>query len=576
MLYLHYTNTGGENMLLTNGKKRIPIGYEDFKQLIDSGFYYVDKSMFIYELLHSGGQNNLITRPRRFGKTLNFSMLKYFFDINEKDNAYLFDGLKISEYYEELAMYRNTHPVITLSLKCAKQGNYREALRGLKYEIQRQFINNKFILDSDKLADEYKDEYKKILSMDEDAVWSNSIQLLSICLKQYYGTKTIILIDEYDVPLEDAYFSGYYDEMVRFIRSLFESALKTNSALEFSVITGCLRISKESIFTGLNNLAVNSILSNKYSESFGFVQYEVDELMEYYNIEEKSQLMKKWYDGYLFGKSEVYNPWSVLNQTKEWFDDKDIWAMPWWANTSSNNIIRTLISQADDETKGIIENLIHGGSVETVLKETVTYGDLTENNENIWSFLFFTGYLKIKDVVKTGELTGEPTIYSLVIPNLEIKSCYTDIIIQYFEIYKKAINKDNLYKALLRRNAQDFAEQITDLLRKTISYYDSTESFYHGLISGLLSGNVYYKVESNRETGDERSDLVLYQQDVAQNAVILEFKVCGKNETADDAAKRALKQINDRDYASKAREDGYKNIIKYGVAFKGKMCYAIV
>lgn len=563
-------------MLLTNGKKRIPIGYEDFKQLIDSGFYYVDKSMFIYELLHSGGQNNLITRPRRFGKTLNFSMLKYFFDINEKDNAYLFDGLKISEYYEELAMYRNTHPVITLSLKCAKQGNYREALRGLKYEIQRQFINNKFILDSDKLADEYKDEYKKILSMDEDAVWSNSIQLLSICLKQYYGTKTIILIDEYDVPLEDAYFSGYYDEMVRFIRSLFESALKTNSALEFSVITGCLRISKESIFTGLNNLAVNSILSNKYSESFGFVQSEVDELMRYYNIEEKSQLMKKWYDGYLFGKSEVYNPWSVLNQVKEWSEDKDISAIPWWTNTSSNNIIRTLVSQADNETKDIIENLIHGGSVETVLKETVTYGDLTENNENIWSFLFFTGYLKIKEIVKTGELTGEPTIYSLVIPNLEIKSCYTDIIIQYFEIYKKAINKDNLYKALLGRNAQDFAEQITDLLRKTISYYDSTESFYHGLISGLLSGNVYYKVEANRETGDGRSDLVLYQQDVAQNAVILEFKVCGKNETADDAAKRALKQINDRDYASKAREDGYKNIIKYGVAFKGKMCYAIV
>ena len=563
-------------MLLTNGKKRIPIGYEDFKQLIDSGFYYVDKSMFIYELLHSGGQNNLITRPRRFGKTLNFSMLKYFFDINEKDNAYLFDGLKISEYYEELAMYRNTHPVITLSLKCAKQGNYREALRGLKYEIQRQFINNKFILDSDKLADEYKDEYKKILSMDEDAVWSNSIQLLSICLKQYYGTKTIILIDEYDVPLEDAYFSGYYDEMVRFIRSLFESALKTNSALEFSVITGCLRISKESIFTGLNNLAVNSILSNKYSESFGFVQYEVDELMKYYNIEEKSQLMKKWYDGYLFGKSEVYNPWSVLNQVKEWSEDKDISAIPWWTNTSSNNIIRTLVSQADNETKDIIENLIHGGNVETVLKETVTYGDLTENNENIWSFLFFTGYLKIKEIVKTGEVIGEPTIYSLVIPNLEIKSCYTDIIIQYFEIYKKAINKDNLYKALLGRNAQSFAEQITDLLRKTISYYDSTESFYHGLISGLLSGNVYYKVESNRETGDGRSDLVLYQQDVAQNAVILEFKVCGKNETADEAAKRALKQINDRDYASKAREDGYKNIIKYGVAFKGKMCYAIV
>lgn len=564
-------------MLLTNGKKRIPIGYEDFKQLIDSGFYYVDKSMLIYELLHSGGQNNLITRPRRFGKTLNFSMLKYFFDINEKDNAYLFDGLKISEHYEELAMYRNTHPVITLSLKCAKQGDYDKAIYSLRNEIQYQFKKYSDVLKSEKIDVNDRKRAEEIMAKDvPDTVLGDSIKLLCLCLKQYYGVNTIILIDEYDVPLEDAYFSGYYDKMVQFIRSLFESALKTNPALEFSVMTGCLRISKESIFTGLNNLAVNSILSNKYSESFGFVQSEVDELMEYYNIEEKSQLMKKWYDGYLFGKSEVYNPWSVLNQTKEWFDDKDILAMPWWANTSSNNIIRTLISQADDETKGIIENLIHGGSVETVLKETVTYGDLTENNENIWSFLFFTGYLKIKEIVKTGELTGEPTIYSLVIPNLEIKSCYTDIIIQYFEIYKKAINKDNLYKALLGRNAQDFSEQITDLLRKTISFYDSTESFYHGLISGLLSGNVYYKVESNRETGDGRSDLVLYQQDVAQNAVILEFKVCGKNETADDAAKRALKQINDRDYASKAREDGYKNIIKYGVAFKGKMCYAIV
>ena len=418
-------------------------------------------------------------------------------------------------------MYRNTNHVITLSLKCAKQGDYDKAIYSLRNEIQYQFKKYRDVLKSEKIDVNDRKRAEEIMAKDvPDTVLGDSIKLLCLCLKQYYGVNTIILIDEYDVPLEDAYFSGYYDKMVQFIRSLFESALKTNLALEFSVMTGCLRISKESIFTGLNNLAVNSILSNKYSESFGFVQSEVDELMEYYNIEEKSQLMKKWYDGYLFGKSEVYNPWSVLNQTKEWFDDKDILAMPWWANTSSNNIIRTLIGQADDETKGVIENLIHDGSVETVLKETVTYGDLTENNENIWSFLFFTGYLKIKEIVKTGELTGKPTIYSLVIPNLEIKSCYTDIIIQYFEIYKKAINKDNLYKALLGRNAQDFAEQITDLLRKTISFYDSTESFYHGLISGLLLGNVYYKVESNRETGDGRGDLVLYQQDVAQNAVI--------------------------------------------------------
>ncbi|MDD6483552.1 MAG: AAA family ATPase, partial [Clostridiales bacterium] len=408
-------------MILNNGKKRIPIGYEDFKQLMDGGFYYVDKTMLIYELLHNGGQNNLITRPRRFGKTLNFSMLKYFFDITEKENAYLFDGLKISEHYDELAMYRNTHPVITLSLKCAKQGNYTEALKKLKYEIQRQFINNKFIIGSDKINEEYKIEYRRILNMEDDAAWSSSIQLLCSCLKQYYGVNTIIFIDEYDVPLEDAYFSGYYDEMVRFIRSLFESALKTNPALEFSVITGCLRISKESIFTGLNNLDVNSILSNSYSECFGFVQSEVDELMRYYEIEEKETVMKRWYDGYLFGNTEVYNPWSVLNQVKTWAGNKEAFAVPWWANTSSNSIIKTLVEKSDDETKAIVERLLHDGSVITHLKETVTYGDLTDSNENIWSFLFFTGYLKVQEVVQTGEETGDTALYSLVIPNLEIK-----------------------------------------------------------------------------------------------------------------------------------------------------------
>ncbi|MGN0182157.1 MAG: AAA family ATPase, partial [Candidatus Ornithomonoglobus sp.] len=483
-------------MLLNNGKKRIPIGYEDFKEIIDGKFYYVDKTMLIYHLLCNGGKNNLITRPRRFGKTLNFSMLRYFFDITEKDSAYLFDDLKISEHYDELAMYRNTHPVISLSLKCAKQGSYAEALKKLKYEIQGQFINNKFILDSGKINDERKSEYRRILEMDENAEWSGAIKLLSVCLKQYYGVNTIILIDEYDVPLEDAYFSGYYDEMVRFIRSLFESALKTNPALEFSVITGCLRISKESIFTGLNNLEVNSILSDTYSESFGFIQAEVDELMRYYGIEEKRQEMKEWYDGYLFGKSEVYNPWSVLNQAKTWARDMDAFAVPWWANTSSNNIIKTLVGQSDDETKAAVELLIHGGSVETTLKETVTYGDLTECNENIWSFLFFTGYLKIESVKKV----GTKALYSLVIPNLEIHDCYTDIIMQYFNAYKRAINKDELYTALIGRDAAGFADPITKLLKSSISFYDNTESFYHGLVSGLLAGNIYYKAESNRET----------------------------------------------------------------------------
>ena len=561
-------------MLLNNGKKRIPIGYEDFKQIIDGQFYYVDKSMFIYELLHNGGQNNLITRPRRFGKTLNFSMLKYFFDITEKDNAYLFDGLKISEYYDELAMYRNTHPVITLSLKCAKQGDYEMAIDSICREIRMQFHKYRFILDSDKLTNEQKAAYKSILSYENsnEKTFNRSIGDLCIYLKQYYGVNTIILIDEYDVPLEDAYFSGYYDKMVRFIRSLFESALKTNPALEFSVITGCLRISKESIFTGLNNLEVNSILTDAYSENFGFIQSEVDELLSYYDIENKKDLIKRWYDGYLFGDNEVYNPWSVLNQVKTWARNGNAVPTPWWANTSSNSIIKTLIEYSDDATKLSVEQLLNGGSIQTYLHETVTYGDLTNRNENIWSFLLFTGYLKVKST----KAVGNKLMYELVIPNIEIHDCYTDIIMQYFDAYKKEIDKDDLYKSLLSGDAAGFAATITKLLKSSISFYDNTESFYHGLVSGLLAGNAYYEMKSNRETGDGRSDLMLYQQDSSQNAIILEFKVCRDNEKADEGARRALRQINDMDYAAEAREQGYKNILKYGVAFKNKVCYAVV
>ena len=552
-------------------KKRLPIGYEDFKEVIDEGLYYVDKTMLIYDLLRNRGKNNLITRPRRFGKTLNFSMLRYFFDIAEKDNAYLFDGLKISEHFGELAQYRNAFPVITLSLKCGKQGEYSEALKMLRYSIRQQFIANKTVLEGERVSEEYKREYRKILENDDDTVWGSSIQLLSECLMQHYGKKVIILIDEYDVPLEDAYFSGYYDDMVRFIRSLFESALKTNPALEFSVITGCLRISKESIFTGLNNLEVNSILSDIYSDFFGFVQPEVDDMLRYYGIQDKRGDMKKWYDGYTFGGSEVYNPWSVLCQTKAWAQNSGALIYSWWTNSSSNSIIRTLIEHSGEDAKSSIEKLMRGGSIETYIKETVTYGDLTDCSENIWSFLLFTGYLKVRSV----KSSGTKFVYSLIIPNLEIHGCYTDIIEEYFSKYKKTVDRGALYKALLGKDAGGFAEMITDLLKKSISYYDNAEAFYHGLIAGLLSGNIYYRAVSNRETGSGRSDLILYQNDRFINAVIMEFKVCRANEEITAAAQRALRQIDERDYAAEARGIGYKNIIKYGIAFKDKICFAI-
>ncbi len=565
-------------MLLSNGKKRLPLGYEDFKRIIDGRFYYVDKTMLIYELLNNGGQNNLITRPRRFGKTLNLSMLKYFFDITEKDNAYLFDGLKVSEHYDELAQYRNTHPVISLSLKCGKQRNFELALNSICRDIQAQFSKYSFIAGSEKLGEADKKRFMMIVDALEyrEGMFNESIKLLSSCLYRYYGTKVIILIDEYDVPLESAYFSGYYDEMVSFIRSLFESALKTNPALEFSVITGCLRISKESIFTGLNNLTTNTILDVKYSEFFGFEEDEVKELLEYYGLEEMFRSAKKWYDGHLFGKTEVYNPWSVLNYANDLRTDPNAIPAADWANSSSNNIIRTLVGRADIETRDALERLVNGGSIETHLSETVTYGDLDDSDENIWSFLFFTGYLRVKELVYNGAETGDRNIYSLVIPNLEIKSCYREIIMQYFDRYKKEVDREALLKALLEGDAEGFAEQITRLLKRSISFYDNKESFYHGLISGLLVGAGDYKTESNRETGSGRSDLILYQQDTAQNAVILEFKVCRGTEMADEAAKRALEQIDERGYAAEPEARGYSNIIKYGVAFKNKLCYAVM
>lgn len=576
MLYLHYTNTGGENMLLTNGKKRIPIGYEDFKQLIDSGFYYVDKSMFIYELLHSGGQNNLITRPRRFGKTLNFSMLKYFFDINEKDNAYLFDGLKISEYYEELAMYRNTHPVITLSLKCAKQGNYREALRGLKYEIQRQFINNKFILDSDKLADEYKDEYKKILSMDEDAVWSNSIQLLSICLKQYYGTKTIILIDEYDVPLEDAYFSGYYDEMVRFIRSLFESALKTNSALEFSVITGCLRISKESIFTGLNNFKVVSITDSRFDEQFGFTDEEVQRLLADYHLKDHIEETKEWYDGYHFGDTDVYCPWDVVNHVDCLLEDPNAEPQSYWINTSGNDLVKRFIDKADKTTRNEIERLIAGDMIEKSIRMELTYDEIDNSIDNLWSILFTTGYL-------TQQGKSERGVYRLVIPNKEIREVY---ILQIQEWFKDSVlhNREpinQLLKAIKEGDADTVEKDLTKILVNTISIFDTKsrkeekEIFYHGIVLGLLRCESEWLIQSNIESGDGLVDILIETED-PDAGIIIELKYAQTFQGLSKACENAMRQIRERRYDERLRNEGRNDILAYGIAFCKKKCKVVV
>lgn len=554
-------------------KKRVAIGYEDFKRVIDGNFYYVDKSLFIRDIIEQGQIVNLITRPRRFGKTLNFSMLRYFFDVTEKDSAYMFDGLKISEYYDELKEYRNTHPVISLSMKGGKQPSFELALDSLCNEIRGQFSKYRHIAADERVEPRLREGFMTVYSSKgaDLALFKESIKLLSECVEQYYGKRAIILIDEYDVPLENSYFRGFYDEMIGFIRSLFESALKTNASLEFAVITGCLRVSKESIFTGLNNLSVNSILNNRYAEYFGFEENEVKEMLEYFDAGEYFDITKEWYDGYQFGKTEVYNPWSVVNYVMRVLAESDKLPRAEWVNSSSNSIIRKLVETADEETKADIERLMNGGSIEAYLDETVTYADLDSKKTNMWNFLFFTGYLKTAG----SRAVDETALYTLVIPNKEILHCYRKIIMNYFEKKRESVDRRALYTALLSGDAEGFARIITELLSAGISYHDRSESFYHGLISGLLANNPYYELRSNRESGDGRCDIMLYQQDKADKAIIMELKLCSGPEPVESACKRALKQINDRRYSAEAEHFGYKNIIKYGVAFKNKICGAI-
>ena len=553
-------------------RKVLPVGYVDFKEIIDENLYYVDKTMLIYDILENHEKSLLIMRPRRFGKTLNMSMLRYFFDINEKENAYLFNGLKISEHYGEVQRHRNAYPVISLSLKEAKQDNFDSAFYRIRDEVQKQYEKYGYIWESDKISPQKKQKAEDIMKADADMnALSVSIELLSECLKDYYGKKTFILIDEYDVPLESAYLNGYYDKMLSFIRTLFSSAMKDNVNAAISVITGCLRVSKESVFTGWNNLSINSILSEFYSDCCGFTQREVDDITKYYEIEDKLTDIKQWYDGYSFNGTGIYNPWSVINQIKVWNKNPDADVQTWWINTSGNDIIKTLIKYADADIRDDIERLIRGESIEAFINQTVTYGDLTNDKSNIWSFLLFTGYLKIKSYTRVGTKKR----YNMVIPNLEVSECYRDIIIQYFDNITRSADKDYLYKLLINRRPDEFAECITKIMKKTISFYDTAENFYHGFLAGILSEHPDYKVKSNRENGAGRTDLILLQRDGYKNAVILEFKVCRNGMDEEQTAKIALEQINIKGYDEEVKAEGYRNIIKYGMAFCGKSCAAI-
>lgn len=555
--------------------KPIPIGTEFYKEMIDGEFYYIDKTLLIRDLLEQKNNVVLFTRPRRFGKTLAQTMLKVYFEKeydkqgNVINNEKYFKNKKIMQAGEKYIRHMGKYPVIFLSLKCAKQPTLEMAYESLKDQIMKEYDRHNYILKDNVLSAYMKEKFEVILTGKAGkAVIAASLQFLSECLAMYHQTRCIILIDEYDVPLENAYLQGFYDEMVDFIRSLLESALKTNESLERAVITGCLRISKESIFTGLNNFEVVSLLSKNYSEYFGFIQSEVNEMFEFYGIGDKLAEAGEWYDGYLFGDTEVYNPWSIINYVKAHVYGGERYPKPYWSNTSSNSIVRELIESADVEQKLELEKLLAGETIEKPVHEDITYADIHESEDNLWNFLFFTGYLK-----KASEkFEGDQIYLAMKIPNKEITYIYRNFICDWFANRTKREDHSVLYDALLSGDAKTAENILSDQLMESISYFDYDESFYHGFMAGLLKGCKNYLVLSNRESGTGRPDIIWKYASVRGKAVVMEFKQVSDYADMDKGIMKALQQISDNRYEVELQMEGYKNILMYGVCFCKKEC----
>ncbi len=556
-------------------KKPLPVGIEFYKTLIDNPYYYVDKTWMIKELLDKKVSVNLFTRPRRFGKTLVLSMLQTFFEkeIGQDgivvDNSRYFRGMKIMEAGAAYAAHMGKYPVVFLSLKSAKQPEYEMAYQSLVDEIIKEYNRHDYILQSDCLSEEYRERYLAVMNRRADAIaYAKSLAFLSECLKRYHGARTIILLDEYDVPLENAFFEGFYEKMVGFIRSLFESALKTNENLEFAVVTGCLRISKESIFTGLNNLEINSILNDNFSEYFGFTQAEVNRMLDDYGINDRREEVRRWYDGYLFGESEVYNPWSVINYVKFAVTNKVAFPRPYWSNTSSNSIVRELVERADARTRGEIESLIAGGLMEKPVHEDITYEDIYKNQDNLWNFLFFTGYLK-----GVSQRFEEDTIYlTMKLPNQEVRYIYRNTIREWFEQHQSTFDLTSFYEAVKTGDCETMENVINRQLMDSISYYDNAENFYHGYLLGLLSGVGGYRIDSNKERGNGRPDILLGPVNPRLPAILFEVKRAKKFSEMEDQCEAALKQMEKQNYAAGLLESGIRKVFQYGICFCGKSC----
>jgi len=552
----------------------LPIGNSIFEKVMENGCYYVDKTLLIKDILDSGTEVILCTRPRRFGKTLNQTMLKCFFEntteIGGKDTMALFKGLKIESAGAEYLEHQGKYPVIFLSFKDVERDTFERTLTEFKKLITNEFRRHNYVVD--KITHEGKRELFKKIAACEGSYddYTDSIKFLSECLNAYYGKKTIILIDEYDVPLNRAHINSFYKELIGFVRPLLSSTFKDNKYLQLSVITGCLRISKESIFTGLNNLSIISILNKDYAEYFGFTQSEIDALLAHYGFESKAQEVREWYDGYMFGNTEVYNPWSSLNVVRSWVVYADEYPKPYWVNTSGNDIVRKLISEADSEMRADLEILLSGGTISKEVHEDVTYDEIDKNSDNLWNFLFFTGYLK-----KVGERKeGVKIFLDLSIPNSELQYIYETKISEWFKEQIKQKDFQQFYSAILNGNAEIVQKELSDLLLDTISYFDSQEAFYHGFMLGILAGQPNFSVKSNREAGKGRSDIIMRHLSKRGQAVIFELKWTDNIREITAKADEALRQIDEKLYCKELEDEGYdsKNILKYGIAFCKKDC----
>lgn len=555
--------------------KKLPLGYEDFKTIIDNDFYFVDKSELIKDFLDNLSIVTLFTRPRRFGKTLNMSMVKYFFERTNEDNSYLFKNLKIASYGDKYMKYQGQYPVVFLTLKDMKQGNFEDSFLTFKRIVSVEFQNHDYLLKSNKIINADKIDFQNIINRTaDDSTYLDSLNLLVRCLDNYFDKKVIVLIDEYDVPLQDGWVNNkdnYYNKIRDLIRSLFSSALKSNPSLEFAILTGSMRIAKEEIFTGLNNFIVYSIQNNEFSSYFGFTKDEVLQIAKDYSIDKKSlSEMQRWYDGYTFGNTDIFNPWSILTCISR-IKSKD--ADPFqsfWANTSGNDIIRTLIDRSNINEKSQIEQLIAGKTVSKRIFEEMTFAELDKNPDYIWTMLYLTGYLTAVKYKKTDD--GDK-YFDLKIPNLEVKTIFRNSVIHWFDEKIKNDNNSSIFKYCIEGETEKFEDEIIDWLVQSISYYDGHENYYHGFLMGLLaskSGN--YLVESNREEGIGRSDITIKDIGHRRLAVIIEIKVAKDYDDMDRMCDVALQQIRTKQYDMKLKAQSYKRIIKYGIAFFEKSC----